>query len=310
MTAPHDLSLTFWEHFDELRKTLLQMLAIIAIGTLTALLFYAQILHFMTAPLTSHSQALTSAPIIHTRVSNQGSENHAYTVIEPAEVVTAVKAKVQTKESYLIEPGGFLEIKQVQPHPLVLLSPIEGLMMVIKTCCWVSLLATSPLWLFLFLRFIAPALGHHERLLILPFITLSTLFSFGGALFAYTITIPLSNTYLNTFNATIGVNLWSFTHYLNYTWLLILANSISFEFFVILLFLVHYGLISAEGMRRYWKGVCVAIFILSALLTPPDVLTQVLLAFPLLGLYEVAILYAKIRQKKSAKKNLTLDYLE
>ena len=77
-----------------------------------------------------------------------------------------------------------------------------------------------------------------------------------------------------------------------------MANGVAFEIGAILFLLVHYRLISAEAMREKRRYVILAAFILGALLTPPDVLTQLLMAVPLIILYEIAILYASLRSQK------------
>ena len=71
------------------------------------------------------------------------------------------------------------------------------------------------------------------------------------------------------------------------------SNGLAFESSVILFFLIHLGILSAEVLVRFRRQAIVCIFILSALLTPPDVVTQLLLAFPLMAVYEIAILYAR-----------------
>ena len=134
--------------------------------------------------------------------------------------------------------------------------------------------------------------------LLFPFLSLSLLFLFAGFLFAFFLTIPIANHYLMSFNEEIGVNLWAFANYLDYTIILLLAHGLAFEICVVLLFLVHFGFLTAEKMRAKRSFFAVGAFILSAVLTPPDVLTQLMLAFPLIFLYEVAIFYAFLREKR------------
>ncbi|NGX42093.1 MAG: Sec-independent protein translocase protein TatC [Chlamydiae bacterium] len=241
-----DEMVSFWEHVDELRKTVIRILLIITIGMLCSFVFYQQVFELLTYPF---------------------------------------KEIQRTAEVDFDQPQ--------QKENLIILSPSEGLMTALKTSFWVGLVATSPLWLFFLLQFIAPALRSNERKMIFPFIFFSLLFLSFGVLFSYFLTIPIANKYLNAFNEGLGVNLWTLSNYLDYTVTLMLANALAFELFVVLLFLVHYKWISADGMIAKRKVVLVSIFILSAILTPPDILTQFMLAFPLIGLYELTILYAK-----------------
>lgn len=181
---------------------------------------------------------------------------------------------------------------------LVVLGPAEGIMATFRVAFWVGLVGTSPIWVYEVLRFVLPGLNLKERRLILPFFLFSLLFLGAGLSLAYFVTIPLANSYLEAFNQGIGTNLWSLSNYLDYTIILLLGNALAFELCVILLFLVHYRKLSAEGLIQARRYVIVAIFIAAAILTPPDILSQLMLAFPLMGLYELAILYAKFRKAR------------
>lgn len=180
---------------------------------------------------------------------------------------------------------------------LLILGPIEGFQTALRTCFWCGLTVTSPIWIFALLRFIHPGLRESERRLIVPFLATSGVFISLGILFAYFVTIPLANHYLYAFNSSIGQNQWTLQNYLDYTVLLLLANALAFEVAVAMLFLVHSGWLSAAWLRDKRRLMIVLIFILSAILTPPDVLTQLLLAFPLMALYELLMIYADWRER-------------
>src|SRR5947207_3024004 len=84
--------------------------------------------------------------------------------------------------------------------------------------------------LFFFLQFIAPGMRKREKNLLIPFFGLSLLFLGLGLLLAFFVTIPLANQYLYSYNDNIGLNLWSFSYYLDYTIILLMANALAFEF--------------------------------------------------------------------------------
>lgn len=161
-----------------------------------------------------------------------------------------------------------------------------------------GIVISSPIWMYWLLQFIAPALRSYERNLVAPFFLLSLTFLTLGLLFAFFVAIPFANQYLTAFNAGLGDNLWTLPHYIDYTVLLLLAHALAFELCVLVLFLVHYGIFSSRAMIAKRKGVIISIFILSAVLTPPDVFTQLMLAIPLIVFYEVAILYAHLKEKR------------
>jgi sec-independent protein translocase protein TatC len=181
---------------------------------------------------------------------------------------------------------------------LIVLGPIDGFATTLKTSFWVGLVITSPIWTFFIMKFIAPALHARERNWMVPFVALSLLFLSLGMSFSYFITIPIANQFLSSFNREIGINMWTLSSYLDYTLILLLSNALAFELCVILLFLVHYGRLSASKMIKGRRYAIVFIFILAAILTPPDIFTQFMLALPLTIIYEFAIVYAKIRAIK------------
>lgn len=180
---------------------------------------------------------------------------------------------------------------------LVLLGPLEGMLAAIKVSFWIATVGTSPAWLLVLLQFIFPGLKSKEKRMAIAFVLTSIVFVSLGLLFAFYITIPLANQYLLAFNETIGQNLWSLERYLDYTVFLLLANGFAFQLGALGVFAVRLGYLSAEMLISKRRHAIVAAFVLAALLTPPDVLTQLLLAIPLMGLYEGLILYARMLKR-------------
>lgn len=180
---------------------------------------------------------------------------------------------------------------------LVILKPTEGIVIAMKVCFWVGLVATSPLWMLQLSLFIIPALHGGERRLLLPLGAALLLFFLLGSYFCYAVTLPLANHYLLLFNSSMGENLWSLESYIDYSFLLLLGNGLAFEVAVLLLFAVHVGLFSADALVGKRRLYILFAFIFSAIVTPPDAITQIALALPLTLLYELAILYAKFRAR-------------
>lgn len=290
----------FWDHVADLRRTLLRALLIVALGMVCSLFFYREVFALLTYPLKNSSEtALQRLEIKKERIFNSTASHQEFTL--PAEIAAPSSTSEGTKEiapkTYLLPPGGYLEIDRPISQPfLALFSPIDGMIATFKVSFWAGLLLTSPFWAYTMLRFIAPALHPNEKQLLLPFLGLSFFFVTAGICFAYFLTIPIANVYLQAFNSDIGMNLWSLSSYLDYTLVLLVANAMAFELALVLLFLVHLGIVTAESLANKRRHMIVGAFILGALLTPPDVLTQFLLAIPLICLYEASILYAKLRQ--------------
>jgi sec-independent protein translocase protein TatC len=301
-----EIRLTFWDHVDELRATLIKVLSIIAVGTIITLLFFPKIFQIITLPLSNVASSeitqstFTLEKLERIRIHNISSRDSVYHLPKRADHILTSSYNIRETAplTYYIPSGEYLEYDIAQPSAkLILLSPSEGLLTTIKTSFWIGLVATSPLWLFFILQFIAPALGGTQRKLIYPFIGLSMCSIALGFAFAFYITIPLANVYLAEINQSLGQNLWSLSQYVSYSFLLLFANGIAFESSVILFFLIHYGMISAPTLKKHRRGVIVGIFVASAILTPPDVLTQILLAIPLMIIFEATIFYAQINSK-------------
>lgn len=177
---------------------------------------------------------------------------------------------------------------------LFLFSPAEGFIAIFKLSFWLGLLGTSPYWVGGIIRFIRPALRGKGKVDLPGFFLLSLFFITCGLAFCKWMTLPLAIDYLFTFNQTVGTNLWGFSAYLDFLLMLFLAHGVAFELGAIMFFLVHKGLLHWSELAKKRRHNVVASLILGALLTPPDVLTQVLVAVPLVGFYELAILYGRL----------------
>lgn len=296
---------SFWDHVEDLRKTLIRVLLVVFCATALSFTFYQEILSFLTLPLSVLNEgvkegSLTATPyqIVRQKVSNTTRAAVPYQVAEGMRVIAINGVTVMGDRAYVIEPDGWLETEQLKaPDQLILLGPIDGFRTALKACFWFALVASSPLWLYFIFQFIAPALHVTEKSLALPVILFCLIFLVMGMAFGFFVSIPIANRCLFSFNTGIGQNLWTLSLYLDYTVLLLLANALAFELSAILLLLVHYGVVTATWLIAKRRHMYVAIFILSALLTPPDVFTLLLMAFPLCGLFELIVLYARWCQK-------------
>lgn len=284
---------SFWDHVEDLRSTLIRVLATVFSATILALIFHQEILNLLINPLENEKVRIEEVSFI--KVVNSTNVPIHYTL--PASAKLTSRTEIPSSQTIEIPP--FESIYYDYPKPkLALFSPVEGLTTILKVCFWIGTVISSPVWLFWIYLFIAPALHEKEKKGFIPFALCSLVFSSIGLAFCYYSTIPLANHYLSSLNAQIGSNIWGLSHYLNYTLILLIGNALAFELCVILFFLIRSGRITDAGMRKYRPFAVIAIFVLSAILTPPDVFTQLMLAVPLLGFYELGILYAKIKNKR------------
>ncbi|NQY23703.1 MAG: twin-arginine translocase subunit TatC [Campylobacteraceae bacterium] len=145
------------------------------------------------------------------------------------------------------------------------------------------------LWLFM-----APGLYDHEKKLVFPFVFFATLMFVSGAAFAYYVVVPFGFEFLIAFGSTVVTILPSIGKYVGFFTKLLFGFGVSFELPVITFFLAKIGLVDDQMLKDFFKYAVVIIFIFSALLTPPDVITQFLMAGPLILLYGVSIYIAKV----------------
>jgi sec-independent protein translocase protein TatC len=294
---------TFWGHASELRRVLVRAAIVVVLGMCCTLFFYQELFSVLTSPLQKVAEsrlptALNQQEIKRIRIFNSGMEERFYMLASDARTSAfSIGVREVEPDRFLIPSGGYLELDQFisQKEELIILGPVDGMLASLKISFLVSLIGTSPIWLFMLLQFLAPALHVQERRLVLPFLVLSYGFLAAGCLFAFFVTIPLANKYFALFNEGIGVNFWTLNHYIDYTVALLISGALVFELGVVLLFLVHFGVLTAEVLQNKRRHAIVAAFIIGAVLTPPDVLTQLMLAIPLIVLYEASILYARLR---------------
>ncbi|RDU70152.1 twin-arginine translocase subunit TatC [Helicobacter cholecystus] len=173
---------------------------------------------------------------------------------------------------------------------LVQLSPAEGVFTAMKVSFLSAIVISLPVIFWQIWLFIAPGLYKHEKMIVIPFVLFATIMFSLGAGFAYFVVFPFIIKYILTFgNAQFSSSI-SVESYVTFFTRLILGFGLAFELPVISYFLGKVGLITDATLKSFFKYAIVIIFILAAILTPPDILSQFLMAIPLIGLYGLSIL--------------------
>jgi sec-independent protein translocase protein TatC len=170
-----------------------------------------------------------------------------------------------------------------------------------KLTFFVAFVLAMPYLLYQIWAFLAPGLYENERGLILPLIISSVLLFYAGIAFAYYIVFPLVFGFFTSM-APAGVTVMTdIASYLNFVLKLFLAFGLIFEIPVAIILLLRSGAISATSLENKRPYIIVGCFVLGMLLTPPDVISQVLLAIPMWLLYECGLLIGKktIKQKNT-----------
>lgn len=178
----------------------------------------------------------------------------------------------------------------------------EAFFIHMKIAFFASLFLTSPYTLFQIWKFISPGLYAKEKKYVIPFVISSTLLFVGGVLFGYFIALPPAFKFFVSFSTDALKPMVSFREYLGLTLKFLLAFGLSFELPVFMFFLTKLGIVDAAVLARQRRYAILVIFIAAAVLTPsPDVLSQILMAVPLMLLYEVSIGVAKFAGRKKVQ---------
>lgn len=171
----------------------------------------------------------------------------------------------------------------------------------LKVAMMAALLIALPYILYQIWRFVAPGLYAHEKRLVVPLIVASTLLFFCGMAFAYFAVFPVVFGFI-TASAPQGVAVMTdIDKYLSFVLGMFMAFGVAFQVPVAVVLLVHMGVVSVEKLREIRSYVIVGAFILGAIFTPPDVVSQFMLAIPLWLLYEAGIVVAAWMNKGKAK---------
>ena len=164
----------------------------------------------------------------------------------------------------------------------------------LKLTFFVALFAAMPWLLYQLWAFVAPGLYRREKKLALPLLASSLLLFYCGCAFAYFAVLPAVFAFLTRVTPTGVAMMTDITHYLDFVLVVFLAFGASFELPVALVILVLLGWVTPAQLRE-WRGYAiVGIFIVAAVITPPDVVSQMLLALPMILLYEAGILAARM----------------
>lgn len=185
--------------------------------------------------------------------------------------------------------------------PLIGTSPAEAWVLKLKVSAVAGAFLMSPALFYQFWLFISPGLYTHERRLVFPFVFLSTALFLGGAIFCYVSVIPLSFSFFRDEFVSIGVTpTIRIGDQISMTLTTVVGFGAVFELPLITYFLTRLGVLDHTTLIRFFRHALVGIFFLAAVITPPDVFSQFLLAVPLTLLYTLSIGIAYLVTKKRA----------
>lgn len=257
--------MSFLEHLEELRTRLVRGLIVLSVGTLILFLYSDSLIAILRQPLVSSSNFESLRPYM-----GLGSSNESTNEVNPSTTTT--------------------ENKSEGPAELVALYPLEVFKVKMKVSIVAALFVFFPYIFYEVWMFISPGLYKREKRFLLPAIFSSWFCFVAGGLFAYFLMLPVMIYFFSSLAESAGVlNYWSLDFYFDNAIHLVLAFGVVFEEPIVIALLAKLDLVSVQGMKNMRSYVWVGMFILGAIVTPPDPISQTMCAIPLILLYEFSI---------------------
>jgi sec-independent protein translocase protein TatC len=266
-----EVAMTFWEHLEELRRRIIIAAITIGVFTVLCLSFSKPIEKVIMFPLRTSMNTLIANAIDAT----VGSDGSIFGFL-----AVTLRAGTSSIDAVLMKVG-----------------PLEGIMAFLKLGVTAGILLALPIVIYQVWAFIFPALNHEERRFAVPLFLIIVAFFTIGAVFAYFIVVPV----VLQFSAQLFPempNRWDLENYISLVAKLILGFGIAFELPIVMAFLSRIGVINARGFREKQNYALLGICVISALLTPADPWSMLLMAIPLFILYQLGIFFAYLVEKE------------
>ena len=212
--------------------------------------------------------------------------------------------------------GGILEItaRPIAPYlegtggKLIFTGPMEKFLSYMKVSLFAGVFLSCPYWLFQIWRFVAPGLYREEKKAAAFFVSAGTALFFAGAAFAYHAVFPLTFKFLMAFGGEGEIPFISLKEHIGFFFRTALIFSLVFEAPLIMVFLTQTGLVSVEVLAKSRPYTAVGAAVLSALVTPPDIFSMLLMTGPLYLLFELSLFVSRRLQKPPAEPARTTPY--
>ncbi|WP_372807914.1 twin-arginine translocase subunit TatC [Pontiella sp.] len=280
-----DSEMPFLEHLEEFRKTVIRCFIALAIAMTICLPFADELIGVLRAPaepyIIKNASEVLDNTTVHLRIAADSIETNALQVAEDGSRYYDVKALVELPESSTAQKGGIR---------LQFSEPAAAFKMWLTVTFFGGILISLPFLVFFIGLFVMPGVRDVER----KVMTRISFFSGGlflvGIAMGYKMTLPLALGLMLKIGGQLGgESIWFYNKYIGFALQLLLGFGLAFQLPVVILIMGRMGLVSSSQLRDKRRHVIVAMFVLAMVLTPPDPMTQVLMALPLILLYEFCI---------------------
>lgn len=275
-----EAQMPFLDHLEELRWRILKALGAVLIGAIVSFVFAKDILTLLTHP---YEDAVIST------ITSQSAG--------PVEAILKLIREWRGVDGVIAGPEASAVPMPVN-RQLQSIKVMTYFFVTLQVALLGGFVLAMPVVFYQFWQFVAPGLLSREKRLLVPVAALSVICFSLGALVAYSIVLPIGLRFFLSLEPPDMTSQWAVNEYMGFVLRLIFGFGIVFEMPVVTLFLGQIGLVTPAHMRRVRRYAVVAIFVTAAVFTPPDPVSQLLMALPLLGLYEISIWVCGLAQRK------------
>ena len=303
---------SFWGHLNDLRNALIRSAIAIGIALVVCLFASPWIVAVLMGPLRHMHLFEKPKPTVTLKIGDTKIGPFEVTreqfpglpAGEAPNVVFRIGAAQVGKEqvaTLTMEPGATgADLIDIRLHNF---SPAESFMVAFHVALFAALAVSSPFWIFFMGGFILPALNLKERSVIFSWLSWSAALFVAGVLSTYFVLLPVALRASVQYSRVLGFSAsdWRAEEYINFVCKFILGMGLGFQFPLVVLFLVKIGVLTHAHLKKYRRHVAVLSLILGAVLTTPEVVTQVAMAIPLYLLYEACIWIAWYWERKKRR---------
>jgi sec-independent protein translocase protein TatC len=291
---------SFWEHVQDLRTAVIRSATAIGIAVMVCLLFDAQIVAILEHPLHrirmfERAKPTVTLQIGSTKLGPFEVSRDQFSALPPGTAPNAVFQVGTTRigqdqvVTLKLDPTAAAEAPvEVRLHNL---SPAEAFFVAFHVAVYAAIVVSAPFWLYFLGSFIVPALKSRERRGIFTWVGWGVVLALTGVLVTYFLLLPVALRASIKYSELLGFSAsdWRADEYISFVCKFLLGMGIGFQFPLVVLFLVKIGVLTYRHLARFRRHVIVLSLILGAVLTTPEVITQVAMAVPLYLLYEICV---------------------
>ena len=300
---------SFWGHLADLRTALIRSAVAVGAALLLCLFLDPWIVRLLEYPLRHVHMFEKSKPTVTFQIGS--ARLGPYTVtredfpgLPPGDAPNVVfrvgSAEVGKQQVLTLTTDPALPPADAVDIRLHNLSPAEAFMVAFHVAIYAALAVSSPFWIFFLGGFILPALNLRERSVIFSWLGWSAGLFLAGVLSTYFVLLPVALRASVQYSEVLGFSAqdWRADEYITFVCKFLFGMGLGFQFPLVVLFLVKIGVLSHSDLARYRRHVAVLSLILGAVLTTPEVVTQIAMAIPLYLLYEICIWIAWYWERK------------